>query len=105
MRVKHEVTCWSCRYGMKTYRSHYVCTGCRVSFKHTPPGSYECPHCGGPMIDAGKDLHVPRRADKRAWRVLVALLESGVRFHSCGCCGPGYRPRTPRELKAWTPPR
>lgn len=98
----HEVVDCMCRYGMTMYRSHYVCTGCRVSFKHTPLGEHRCPHCARVMIDAGRDLHVPRRGDRRAWGVLVKLLDAGVRFHSCGCHGPGYRPRTPWELKQWT---
>jgi DNA-directed RNA polymerase subunit RPC12/RpoP len=90
-----------CRYSVSrhTYRTHYVCIPCRVSFKAV--GSSRCPHCGGDMINAGKDLRVPRKGDKTGWRTLVALLEQGIGFHSCGCCGPGYRPRTPGELRRW----
>lgn len=51
------------------------------------------------MIDAGQDLAVPRRSDSAGWRTLTALLNAGVTFHS-GCCdGPGWRPRTPREVR------
>ncbi|MGV4986737.1 hypothetical protein ACVB8X_12920 [Streptomyces sp. NRAIS4] len=51
------------------------------------------------MIDAGQDLAVPKRRDTASWRTLTALLNTGVTFHS-GCCdGPGWRPRTPREVR------
>ncbi|MFC4562041.1 hypothetical protein ACFO4E_09255 [Nocardiopsis mangrovi] len=46
------------------------------------------------MTDAGPDLAVPPRRDTRAWRALEATLRAGITFHSCGCGGPGYRPRT-----------
>ena len=29
------------------------------------------------------------------------LFEVGLTFHSCGCSGPGYRPREPREYRAF----
>ncbi|GII05251.1 hypothetical protein Pta02_72590 [Planobispora takensis] len=34
-----------------------------------------------------------------AWRALNAVLYAGLDFHSCGCNGPGFRPRTPREVR------
>lgn len=51
------------------------------------------------MIDAGYDLAVPRRRDTRGWRALEAVLQAGLTFHSCGCDGPGFRPRTPAEVR------
>ncbi|WP_406840662.1 hypothetical protein ACICHK_38875 [Streptomyces sp. AHU1] len=51
------------------------------------------------MIDAGFDLAVPRRGDKGAWKALEATLRAGLTFHSCGCDGPGYRPRTAAEVR------
>jgi hypothetical protein len=51
------------------------------------------------MINAGFDLAIPRRKDKPAWRALEAVLQAGLTFHSCGCGGPGYRPRTPSEVR------
>lgn len=56
------------------------------------------------MLDAGPHVAIPPRRKHAAWRVLGALLRSGVTFHSeCGCCndGPGYRPRTPRQYREW----
>jgi hypothetical protein len=52
------------------------------------------------MIDLGYDFRVPRRADTNQWRKVALLVENGIRFRSCGCCGPGYRPRTLAEAKA-----
>ncbi|GLW56885.1 hypothetical protein [Kitasatospora phosalacinea] len=78
---------------------HHVCLPCRASYKRRAGGTAVCPRCRGPLIDAGQDLHVPRRSDAAAWRALGALLRAGVRFES-GCCdGPGWRPRTPREVR------
>jgi hypothetical protein len=52
------------------------------------------------MINAGFDLAVPRRTDKGAWKALEAVLRAGLTFHSCGCGGPGYRPRASAEVRA-----
>ena len=43
---------------------------------------------------------MPRRGDEAGWRALDAVLRAGLTFHG-GCCGtgPGFRPRTPREVK------
>ncbi|MEU6581767.1 hypothetical protein [Nocardia sp. NPDC046763] len=43
---------------------------------------------------------MPRKVDKAGWQVLAAVLDSGLTFHG-GCCGtgPGYRPRTLREVR------
>ncbi|WP_228810330.1 hypothetical protein [Nocardia otitidiscaviarum] len=82
-------------------RTHLVCLRCRVSFKYpTKHGPVPCPHCRADLIDAGSHLAVPRKLDKAGWRTLTAVLDSGLTFHG-GCCGtgPGYRPRTPREVR------
>lgn len=63
------------------------------------PGRDLCSRCGGELVDAGQDLAVPPKRDDAGWRALTALLRAGVTFHS-GCCdGPGWRPRTPREVR------
>jgi hypothetical protein len=51
------------------------------------------------MTDAGFDLAIPRRRDDRGWRTLAAVLRAGVSFYSCGCSGPGFRPRTWGEVR------
>nr|WP_249402036.1 deoxyxylulose-5-phosphate synthase [Streptomyces sp. YIM 121038] len=89
---------------MSRASSHFVCLACRVSFKkpadHARVRHDACPRCGDPLVDAGSALAVPKRRDISAWRALSALLRAGVRFHQ-DCCGwgPGYRPRTPREVR------
>ncbi|WTT38651.1 hypothetical protein OG535_30585 [Kitasatospora sp. NBC_00085] len=84
----------------RTSRRHFVCPPCRVSVKRWPaPGHDLCPHCRGKLLEAGQDLAVPKRRDDAGWRALTAVLAAGVTFHS-GCChGPGWRPRTPREVR------
>jgi hypothetical protein len=58
-----------------------------------------CPRCARPLIAVGSAFAAPRRRDDAAWRVLAVLLNAGVRFHKGCCCGPGYRPRSLREVK------
>ncbi|MGV9611416.1 hypothetical protein [Nocardia xishanensis] len=82
-------------------RTHLVCLSCRVSSKHSiGRGPDRCPQCPGNLIDAGPHLAVPRKVDNAGWRALDAVLDSGLNFYG-GCCGagPGYRPRTPREVR------
>ncbi|MFI6088194.1 zf-TFIIB domain-containing protein [Streptomyces sp. NPDC051218] len=83
--------------------SHFVCLPCRASFKKEADYSRvrvdNCPQCGGQLLNAGSALAVPKRRDRAAWRALSAVLLAGLRFRQ-GCCGgPGYRPRTPREVR------
>ncbi|MDA0566792.1 hypothetical protein LG943_21110 [Streptomonospora sp. S1-112] len=83
---------------------HRVCPPCRFAVKRRADavradGTTDCPRCGRTMVDAGQDLAVPRAGDDEGWRVLTLLLEAGVTFHSSCCGGPGWRPRTLREVK------
>ncbi|MFI0960063.1 deoxyxylulose-5-phosphate synthase [Streptomyces sp. NPDC021080] len=89
-----------CRYAT-SYKPHFVCLACRASFKQSPLPLREhpCPHCRTPMVDAGFDLAVPRRGNNSAWKALEATLRAGLTFHSCGCDGPGYRPRSTAEVR------
>ncbi|MFE6870728.1 hypothetical protein ACFVFS_29755 [Kitasatospora sp. NPDC057692] len=80
---------------------HHVCPPCRSSYKKRDAHGRvnRCPRCHGPLIDAGHDLEVPRRADTAGWRALTVVLNAGITFHSSCCGGPGWRPRTPREVR------
>jgi len=90
-----------CRYGMHAYKSRLVCLGCRSSFKKAggPGDGDRCPRCRAVMINTGRDLAVPRRRDAAGWRALEEVLRSRLTFHSCGCGGPGYRPRSRAEVR------
>jgi DNA-directed RNA polymerase subunit RPC12/RpoP len=99
-----------CRYAMGNYKRRYACFACRKSYKRRNPGDVghhgedrpaRCPQCGLLMADMGRDFRPPRQADDRGWTTAEALFSVGVTFHSCGCSGPGYRPRDPRELQAF----
>ncbi|MFB6892470.1 hypothetical protein ACFCX4_24525 [Kitasatospora sp. NPDC056327] len=81
---------------------HYVCLPCRASCKKrsAPRTVHRCPRCRGELVDAGHDLAVPARRDTAGWRALTAVLNAGVGFHSSCCDGPGWRPRTPGEVRA-----
>ncbi|MFE7775325.1 deoxyxylulose-5-phosphate synthase [Streptomyces sp. NPDC057445] len=82
------------------HRSAYVCLPCRSSFKLGGRRERVCPRCARPMIHAGDAFEAPPRRDREAWRVVAVLLNAGVRFHQRCCgCGPGFRPRTLREVR------
>ncbi|MBB0243365.1 deoxyxylulose-5-phosphate synthase [Streptomyces alkaliphilus] len=81
-----------------------MCLPCRRSWKRgweasRNPEWRKCPHCADVMIHAGAALAVPRRSDTEGWRVLTVLLNAGIHFHKSCCGGPGYRPRTMREVR------
>ncbi|MEU8709282.1 deoxyxylulose-5-phosphate synthase [Streptomyces sp. NPDC048565] len=87
---------------MPLSRTSYVCLPCRASYKQ----AYDrervdraCPRCAGVLIHVGSAFAPPRRRDTAAWRTLSVLLNAGIRFHKSCCDGPGYRPRTLREVK------
>ncbi|MFJ3980086.1 hypothetical protein [Streptomyces sp. NPDC090021] len=48
----------------------------------------------------GAAFEAPPRRDRDAWRVLSVLLDAGLDFRQACCgCGPGYRPRSLREVR------
>ncbi|MGW2050260.1 deoxyxylulose-5-phosphate synthase [Streptomyces sp. NPDC001858] len=82
-------------------KTSYVCLPCRASYKQSHGGDQRriCPRCAEPLIHVGSAFATPRRRDTAAWRTLTVLLNAGVRFHKSCCGGPGYRPRTLREVR------
>ncbi|MFJ8158058.1 deoxyxylulose-5-phosphate synthase [Streptomyces sp. NPDC094468] len=83
-------------------KTSFVCLPCRASYKQSYPGDQDrhCPRCAEPLIHVGSAFAAPRRRDTAAWRTLSVLLNAGIRFHKDCCgCGPGYRPRTLREVR------
>lgn len=88
-----------CRYVDHDYRTHYACLACRHSAKFAPGVAPRCPSCSAPMVDLGRDFAAPRKSATAQWRKLGILVAAGVRFESCGCSGPGPRPRTLGEAR------
>ncbi|MGX1507467.1 UNVERIFIED_CONTAM: hypothetical protein RKD43_006092 [Streptomyces graminofaciens] len=83
-------------------KTSYVCLPCRASYKQPHDRDRPqrvCARCAGPLIHVGSAFAAPRRRDTAAWRTLSVLLHAGVRFHMGCCCGPGYRPRSLREVR------
>ncbi|WP_328315693.1 deoxyxylulose-5-phosphate synthase [Streptomyces sp. NBC_00388] len=82
-------------------KTSYACLACRVSYKQPYDRTRQriCPRCAEPMLHAGSAFAAPRRRDLAGWRTLAVLLNAGVGFHKSCCGGPGYRPRTPREVR------
>lgn len=87
---------------MSHAKTSYVCLPCRASYKQPYDGGWQdhvCPRCTEALIHVGSAFAPPRRRDAAAWRALSVLLNAGIRFHKSCCGGPGYRPRTLREVK------
>jgi hypothetical protein len=56
----------------------------------------------------GLDFRPPKQRDTHQWQKVEQLYLHGYTYHSCGCGGPGYRPRTLSEVPAFLsrqPPR
>jgi hypothetical protein len=86
-----------CRYAFKNYKSPYACFSCRKAFRGH--GLTICPQCGGALHNLGKDFKVPRQRDVKGWQKVEQLYQHGIRFGSCGCGGPGYRPKRLNEVE------
>ena len=94
-----------CTYAFVHYKLHYACVSCRISFKRHPrEGGHACSRCSGPLQCAGHDFALPRRSNRKAWSVVTAVLNAGLRydgFEPCGCGRqPKFRPRTRAQLRA-----
>ncbi|MEU2264576.1 deoxyxylulose-5-phosphate synthase [Streptomyces sp. NPDC019645] len=86
-------------------KTSYVCLPCRARYKQPYDRDREqrsCPRCAEPLIHVGSAFAAPPRRDTAAWRTLSVLLHAGVRFHKSCCGGPGFRPRTLREVRERT---
>ncbi|MET7685322.1 deoxyxylulose-5-phosphate synthase [Streptomyces sp. NPDC005423] len=82
-------------------KTSYVCLSCRARYKQPYDSTRRrtCPRCAEPLIHVGSAFAAPRRRDVAAWRTLTLLLNAGVRFRKSCCAGPGYRPRSLREVR------
>lgn len=93
-----------CRYAVHPAKTHWACLPCRWTSKHPTRWACEdgphCPRCRSRMVDLGRDFHAPRRADTNQWRKVAMLFAAGITFDSCGCNGPGPRPRTLADAKS-----
>ncbi len=104
-----------CRYAMTIYKQHFACFHCRKTFKRkllndlkdSVAGQQKesveakCPDCGSYMANMGLDFESPKKDDLKKWKVMEGLFELGETFHSCGCGGPGYRPRNESQMKEY----
>jgi hypothetical protein len=99
-----------CRYAMHNYKPHLACFRCRKVYRrrlphdikhHGPSLPAVCPECAGPVASMGLDFKTPPRDDLKRWQLAEELWTIGETFHSCGCSGPGYRPRDMPEYRAY----
>lgn len=63
--------------------------------------AHRCPECTEPMVDMGLDFKPPRQADEKAWRALLGLYRTGHVFHTCGCDGPGFIPKSTADYRRY----
>jgi hypothetical protein len=93
-----------CRYSMHPSKTHFACLPCRFTSKHWGARWREvnvyCPHCGELMVDLGRDFKAPRRQSVSQWRKVEMLAAAGITFDSCGCSGPGSRPKSLSDAKS-----
>jgi hypothetical protein len=54
----------------------------------------KCPECGELMADLGLDFKPPRQRDAKAWATLHGMYRIGHEWHTCGCNGPGWVPKS-----------
>lgn len=98
-----------CRYAMSIYKPHYACFSCRKTFKRKLlrdlNGQREeqmveakCPQCGELMANMGLDFEAPKQKDQKQWEHIRDLYTVGITYHSCGCYGPGYIPKSSESL-------
>jgi hypothetical protein len=82
-------------------KTSYVCLPCRASYKQPYDRERQrvCPRCSKDLIHLGSAFAAPRRRETAAWRTLAVLVNAGVGFHKTCCGGPGYRPRSWREVR------
>ena len=105
-----------CRYGMYgPYKQHYACFDCRKAFKRHPDSDLPdhvirerpddavvpCPDCNQNMHCMGFDFEAPKKSDIKQWAKVALLYRHGFAYHSCGCCGPGYRPECLKEVETF----
>ncbi|MFD2921605.1 hypothetical protein ACFS6H_17940 [Terrimonas rubra] len=58
----------------------------------------KCPQCCELMANMGLDFAAPKKEAVREWKHIENLYTVGISFHSCGCSGPGYIPRSTEQL-------
>lgn len=102
-----------CRYAMYgPYKRKFACFACRKMFRQTDESRMAqkprldeqgqrialCPQCGARMHNMGLDFCVPKQSDLEQWKKVEKLFDAGIIFSSCGCGGPGPRPRRLKEV-------
>jgi hypothetical protein len=114
-----------CRYAEHgPYKDHFACFACRKAFKQRALDELlgwqwskqvtrdefvrarkarvvPCPECGTPMHDMGLDFKAPRQSNVKQWKKVELLYSHGFVYHSCGCCGPGYRPARLNQVEVF----
>jgi DNA-directed RNA polymerase subunit RPC12/RpoP len=96
---------------MTNYKSHYACFECKKTFKRKRIWDInrddkrtveaKCPQCGQLMANMGLDFASPKKDNVKEWQHIKDLYSVGITFHSCGCTGPGYIPKTAEKLIAY----
>lgn len=77
--------------------------GCRLADleEEYRNATHKCPECGKSMIDMGLDLKAPKQSDVKAWKILQNMYHLGHAFHTCGCNGPGWVPKSTNDYREY----
>ena len=96
----------------REYSNHWVCVKCYQSYKskwnltnkNKKVKAYDfgsgpsCPSCGRKGIAAGHDFRAPKKSDKRKWKLVIKMLQHGIKFHAGYDSYYDYRFKTMNEL-------
>ncbi|TXT18421.1 MAG: hypothetical protein FD138_4446, partial [Planctomycetota bacterium] len=91
---------WSWKQGLKDKEKEFGISYDELENLYRS-GVHKCPECGGPMADLGLDFKAPRRNNQKAWKYLQTLYVVGHAWHTCGCNGPGFIPKSPTEYLSY----
>lgn len=83
-----------CRYTQNYYTGKSVCLTCKTACR-----TDVCVKCKNATVWVGKDFATPKKSDKQGWEAVRATLLAGYNYDSCGCTGPGWRPKNRSELR------
>lgn len=100
-----------CRYGLTSYKSHFVCFACRKMFRKAPPGDYRRHNhitIRPPLREDGRRMNRAEMlaAHNAAYRDFLWQYRAAV--STCPQCGGGmnelgldFRPPPQRDVEAW----
>ncbi len=63
------------------HKLHYVCIECKIGSKSMEK-TLKCPHCAKPMYEVHVTFRIPKKTDKKAWKVVSSAIRTGRTYAS-----------------------